>query len=509
MMRIAVGGLVHETNTFAPTPTTLADFDMDGSSPRVQRGAGLVATLSRGSAPMAGILRELGAAPHVTLVPLLWAEAQPGGLVTREAFDVLAGEFLQGLDQVLEAAGPLSAGPLSAVVLDLHGAMVVEGLPDAEGWLLQEVRQRLGEGPFLAAALDFHGNLSAGMVEASDLLIGYRTYPHVDMAETGARAARETLGWLARGARPAKAFARLPYLIPIHAQSTLGGPMAALVTLQGQLDRQFAATTSLFAGFPPADIRDCGPAILAYAPDQAGADAAVAQLEAAALAAEPAFAAIGLRTGFDAVREAMGHPPDHPVIIVDTQDNPGAGATSDTMGLVRELLAQGAQDAVVAVIHDPAAAGLAHAAGVGGIVTADLGGRGASPGAGPLRGDFRVEALGDGAFTGSGGYYRNTALNFGPMALLRVAESGVRVIVGSRRAQAGTQAIFRHLGLDPARIGILGLKSSVHFLADFADLTPDILYAAFPGLNAADPAEFDYRNLRPDVRRRPRAGPQG
>lgn len=219
--------------------------------------------------------------------------------------------------------------------------------------------------------------------------------------------------------------------------------------------------------------------------------------------AEPAFAAIGLRQGPEAVRHALQQAGGAPVILVDTQDNPGAGATSDTMGLVREALAQGAPDAVVAVIHDPDAAARAHSAGLGAELQLSLGGRGDSPGAGPLAARFVVEALGDGRFAGTGGYYNGDILNFGPMALLRVAGSGVRLITGSNRAQAGTQAIFRHLGLDPAGIAVIGLKSSVHFLADFAGLTERIHYASFPGLNTADPAEFGYRNIRPAIRRRP------
>lgn len=497
-MRIAVGGLVHETNTFAPEPTGLADFDTHGSSLPVLRGPALLSARLGDSSPLAGLLRALratGAEP----VPLIWAEAQPGGTVTAAAFRALTDEFLASL---------AAAGPLDAVVLDLHGAMVAEGIEDAEGWLLRRIRDLLGPAPFVAAALDFHGNLSADMVEFSDLLIAYRTYPHVDMAETGARVVRETVGWLARGQKPAKAMARLPFLIPIHAQSTLIAPMAGLMAGLGQTDAALQATTSLLPGFPPADIRDCGPTVLAYAPDAATAGTALRRIEAAALAAEPAFAAIGLRDGPAAVAHALTRAAETggPVILVDTQDNPGAGATSDTMGLVRELAAQGAADAVVAVIHDPAAARRAHEAGPGALLALELGGRGQATGAGPLTGAFRVEALGDGRFAGTGGYYNGAALNFGPMALLQLEGSGVRLIVGSNRAQAGTQAIFRHLGLDPARAGILGLKSSVHFLADFADLTPEIVYGAFPGLNTADPAEFPYRRLDPARRRRPAPG---
>ncbi len=491
--RIAVGGIVHETNTFAPTPTTLADFDTHGSSQPILRGEALLTAFPAGGGSIGGVMRALQGA-EVEIVPLLWAAAQPGGRVTAEAYATLAGDLLARLQ---------AAGPLDAVVLDLHGAMVVDGIEDAEGWLLSRIREAVGPEPFVSAVLDFHGNLSAEMVRNSDLICAYRTYPHVDMESSGARLVGQTLHWLTSGTRPAKAFAQGRYLIPIHAQCTLIDPMAGLVAVQEHLDARYRALTSVLPGFPPADIADCGPSVLAYAPDQDGADAAVAALVHGLAMAEPAFAAIGLRQGPEAVRHALQQAGGAPVILVDTQDNPGAGATSDTMGLAREALAQGAPDAVVAVIHDPDAAARAHSAGLGAELQLSLGGRGDSPGAGPLAARFVVEALGDGRFAGTGGYYNGDILNFGPMALLRVAGSGVRLILGSNRAQAGTQAIFRHLGLDPAGIAVIGLKSSVHFLADFAALTDRIHYASFPGLNTADPAEFGYRNIRAAIRRRP------
>lgn len=495
--RIALGGIVHETNTFAPKLTVLADFDTHGSSLPILRGAALLSAFDRGGGSIGGAVRALQAA-GADIVPLLWASAQPGGLVAGDAFAALAEEFLAGLP---------AAGRLDAVVLDLHGAMVVEGIEDAEGWLLHRIRQIVGPDTFVSAVLDFHGNVSAAMVSDSDLLFAYRTYPHVDMEASGARLVRETLGWLARRRRPAKAFTQGEFLIPIHAQSTLIQPMAGLVALQDEIDRRYGALTSLLPGFPPADIADCGPAVLAYAADQTAADNAVAVLAEGLTAVEPAFSAIGVRQGRDAVADAIRRASTLavPVILVDTQDNPGAGASSDMMGLVRELVAQGAPDAVVAVIHDPEAAAHAHAAGQGARLDLVLGGKGDSLGAGPLQARFVVRALGDGRFAGTGGYYNGDALNFGPMALLQIAGSAVQVVVGSHRAQAGTQSIFRHLGLDPVRFDIIGLKSSVHFLADFADLTPEIHYVAFPGLNTADPAEFDYRRLRPQIRRRPRA----
>ncbi|MDQ2065906.1 M81 family metallopeptidase [Xinfangfangia sp. CPCC 101601] len=487
-LRIAIGGIQHETNSFAPVLTRYADFDSTGSSPPILRGEALLA--HDGAGALGGILRALRQS-DAQILPLIWAEAQPGGIIERTAFDALTEGLFEALDQ---------AGPLDAVVLDLHGAMVAQGTQDAEGWLLTELRQRLGPDCFIAAALDFHGNLSTQMVAQSDFLLSYRTYPHVDMAETGARVVEAALGWLARGQRPAKAFAQGDFLIPIHAQSTLIAPMTRLAALQRRAERD-GAVSSFLPGFPPADVADCGPSILAYAQDQATADAALSVLRQGLHEAEADFAAIGLLDGPAAVAQALRPGAVSPAILVDTQDNPGAGASSDTTGMLRALLAVNAPDAVVAVLHDPQAAALAHEKGVAAHFDLAFGGSGDQP----WRGEVTVEALGDGSFAGTGGYYNGNPLNFGPMALLRLRGSGVQVIVGSVRAQAGTRAIFHHLGLDPAKIAVIGLKSSVHFMADFAEVAGEVIYAAFPGLNRADPSEFPYQNLRPGLRLKPQA----
>lgn len=493
--KIAVAGLIHETNTFTPTPTTYADFDLFGSSPPILRGEKILSAFRDEGCSMGGILDALRRA-DVEIIPLLWCAAQPGGIVDGETFERLLGEIINALK---------AAGPVDAVILDLHGAMVVEDIEDAEYVILDRIRHATGTETFISAVLDFHGNISREMVQASDFLVAYRTYPHIDMGEAGIRTATGTLRYLANGTKPAKAFAQLPYLIPIHAQCTLIQPMKGLLKVMENADKACDAVTSLLPGFPPADIYDCGPSVLAYAPDQKRADAALEQVLSAAIMAEPAFAGIGLRSGDEAVAYALQRVKEtgKPVIVVDTQDNPGAGATSDTMGLVEALLNQNAPDAVVAVIHDPDAAHQAHAAGIGATLSLNLGGKGDFADTRPLQGVFHVEALGNGSFAGTGAYYNNAELNFGPMALLRIADSGVKVIVGSHRAQAGTQAIFRHLGLDPNKIDIVGLKSSVHFLADFGSLTPDVVYAAFPGLNVADPTQLAYRHIRSTVRRKP------
>src|SRR5438874_3076656 len=228
------------------------------------------------------------------------------------------------------------------------------------------------------------------------------------------------------------------------------------------IDQGTAAHLSLNMGFPPADIRDVGPSITAYGATQAAADAAADALFSALLSAEGEFAAHRPLPATEAVARAMriSASASRPVVLSDTQDNPGAGAPSNTTGLMAELLRQGAERAVAGIMHDPVAAAAAHRVGVGGSV-GTLGGGGTGPGQEPLPGPWRVAALSDGRFRGSSAMLRAAETTMGPTALL--ARAGVEVLVASIRQQPIHREVFTHIGVDLASRAIVALKSSAHF----------------------------------------------
>ena len=191
-----------------------------------------------------------------------------------------------------------------------------------------------------------------------------------------------------------------------------------------------------------------------------------------------------------------------PIILADTQDNPGAGGHADTTSLVRALVASGLRHVLAGVICDPEAAARAHGAGEGASVELSVGGRSGMPGESPLAARFKVIALGDGRFTGTGPFYHGARFELGPMALLEIG--GVQVAVASRKQQAADRAMFRHLRAEPSEYAVLALKSSVHFRADFAPIAGRILVVEAPGPNVADPAKLPFRRLRPGMRTSPR-----
>ncbi len=249
-------------------------------------------------------------------------------------------------------------------------------------------------------------------------------------------------------------------------------------------------------GFPYADFPDCGPALAAYADTAAAAEEAADDF-LAFLRSREAQCGSEILPARDAVAVAMREPRG-PVLIADTQDNPGGGGHGDTTGLLAELIRQEAHGAVVCLINDAERAGRCHDAGQGGTVRLSLGGK--SDGV-PLDVEATVAVLTDGQFTLMGPMGGGNPANLGPMALIEVA-SGIRVVVASRKMQALDQAILRHVGIEPAACGIIALKSSVHFRADFGPMAARVIVAAAPGPVAADPASLPFRRLRPGLRTR-------
>ncbi|MEX0924201.1 MAG: M81 family metallopeptidase [Rhodovibrionaceae bacterium] len=494
-MRIAVGGFQHETNTFAPSKATYADFTTAGAWPGLTRGEKLLPAIAGINIPIAGFCAK-GKELDFELVPLSWAQATPSAQVTEDAFERIVAQILEDLE---------AARNLDGVYLDLHGAMVTEHQQDGEGEILRRVRNVVGELP-IVVSLDLHANATPEMFELSDALIAYRTYPHVDMAATGARCAHYLHRLLKQGAVAGRAYRQLPFLIPLTGGCTMVDPAGSLYKRLGELERQGAVSASFNAGFGPADIWHCGPSVQVYAARQGEADSLAEGYVEAVLAREAEFAG-----GIYPAREAVAYAKEQaakgrtPIVIADTQDNPGAGGNGDTVGLLRELIEQDAPDAVLGILYDPASAAAAHAAGVGETVDFALGSISGLPGHAPLEGRFEIVALGDGRFTGTGPFYKGARMQLGPMARLRLG--GVEVLLTSSKQQAADQEMFRHLGVEPAEREIVALKSSVHFRADFQPIAAEVIVAAAPGPNPVDHRDLDYRNLRPGVRLMP-GGPE-
>jgi microcystin degradation protein MlrC len=375
MTRIAVGGFLHETNTFAPTKATYDAFVHGGGWPSMVRGQDVL-TIRNINVGLAGFI---GAAETRgwELVPTIFAAATPSAHVTGDAYERIAKVIVDGI---------ASAGSIDAVYLDLHGAMVAEHFDDGEGEILSRVRKVIGKDVPLVVSLDLHANVTPDMVEHTDALIAYRTYPHVDMADTGRACARHLALLLKSKQRFAKAFRQLPFLIAISWQATCDQPTKGIYEKLAALESDAVPTLSFAPGFPAADFVDCGPSVFAYGRTQADADAAADTIAAIIESHEDDFDG-RIYSPDEGVQLAMAlsKTAKKPIIIADTQDNPGAGGDSDTTGMLRALVRNRAERAATGVIYDPESARAAHQAGVGATVTLALGGKSGIPGDAPYK----------------------------------------------------------------------------------------------------------------------------
>src|SRR5262249_1425499 len=299
------------------------------------------------------------------LVPTISCGASPSAHVTEDAFERVVKVMIDGIRD---------AGPLDAVYLDLHGAMVTEHFDDGEGEILRRVRQVIGKILPLVVSLDLHANVTPAMVEHADALIAYRTYPHVDMADTGRAAAKHLALLLSSKQRFAKAFRQLPFLIPISWQCTNDQPNKSIYEQLAALESEAVPTLSFAPGFPAADFADCGPSVFAFGRTQADADTAADKIAAIIESHEDDFDG-KIYSPDEGVQLAMqlSKAAKKPIIIADTQDNPGAGGDSDTTGMLRALVRNKAECAATGVIYDPESAKAAHQAGVGATVSLALG----------------------------------------------------------------------------------------------------------------------------------------
>ncbi|MBR8363597.1 M81 family metallopeptidase [Burkholderia sp. AU19243] len=490
-MKILIAGFQHETNTFAPTKASFQSFVQGEGFPPLARGVDVL-NLRDVNVPIGGFINVTQAQGH-ELIPVIWAGASASAHVTVDAFERIAGEI----------TGAVEAGGFDAVYLDLHGAMVAEHTDDGEGELLERVRALVGDSMPLVVSLDLHANVTERMLKHADAMVAYRTYPHVDMAETGERAAHLLDRLIAEKRKFTRVVRRVPFLIPVNGMCTLIAPARDMYTALASLERDTGVSLSFAPGFPAADFPECGPVIWGYGFDNDVLTKAIDSLYARMLAEESSWE-VPFLTPDEAVVEAMriGRNADKPVIIADTQDNPGVGGDSNTMGMVRALLRNGATDAAVGVIWDADAAAAAHRAGVGARIELALGGRSGVPGDEPLNGMFEVDHVSDGRFRFDGPMLNGMTGELGPVACLRI--DGVRIAVSSVKMQIFDRNLYRVAGIQPEQMKILVNKSSVHFRADFQAIAETILVAKAPGPMAADPADLPWQRLDPHIRVRPK-----
>ncbi|RUL84677.1 M81 family metallopeptidase [Tautonia sociabilis] len=479
-MRIAVGGLMHESNTFSGSRTTLDDFRA-GS---LADGDALVPIWRDAHHEVGGFL-EGASRFGFEAVPTTMAWATPGGPVDDAVLD----------EVVARIASALRREPVDGLLLALHGAMVTPNHPDADGEVLRRLREAVGPKFPIVASLDFHANVSPAMAEHADALVGYQTYPHIDQRERGVLAARLASAIVRGDLRPSTALVSPPMVINLLGQETDREPMRSLMELARSLEaRPGIATVSVMAGFPYADVPEMGPSIIAVSDD----DPDLARDVAAELGERmwSIRRALDVRSpdAAEAVRQAIASDRP-PVVLVDLGDNIGGGTPGDGTVLLAELIRQGARDAIV-VLHDPEAAAHARALGPGGRFERAVGGRGIADHGGPVAVSGEVRSLHDGTWVEDQARHGGRRLNDqGPTAVVELP-GPITLVLNTLRTPPFSLGQLTSLGLDPAAQRILVAKAAVAYKAAYGPIAGEIIPVDTPGITAIDPRRFAYRHIR-------------
>lgn len=466
--RVFLAGLGHESCGFTPLRTAFADFG-------VQRGDDLL----RAGGVIAGALDVLRAAGAVPVAGLsAWAGVS--GLVEHAAWDALAGELIARLTR--------AAPRIDAVFLSLHGSLTVDGLDDAQGLLLEGVRAIVGPGRPVVAALDLHASVTPRMIAATDAFVGFRTAPHRDQRETGARGARLLMRILVEGRRPAMAQVRIPLLLPGEFAQTETEPTAGL--WRGAVERETEPglwCVSILDGFPWVDAPCNEASVVVVGEPVQRVRAAAEDLAAAVWAARAEFyasvptapVAEGLRLAGAWAAEGRA------VVLSDTGDNPTAGAPQDRADVVAALREAGLRNAVIALLVDAPAVAAARRVGRGAAVDMEVGGT-LAPGDSP-RVRLRGHVVAVAADTAAG-------------SVCVIEDRGVRVVIGERRLGMTAPSFLRAIGVEPFRPGqVLVLTIGYLFPAYVDELRarPEArsLLLLSPGATSLDPRTFPFRRV--------------
>lgn len=495
-MRIALGGLFHESNTFCRPLTTLADYERT----RLYLREEMLAPLRGTDTEVGGFLRgadELGFEP----VPTSYAWAWPAGPLTEECFRTLLQRLTDEVRQATE-----QPGGVDGMLLQVHGAMVAEHEPDPDGTIIAAVRTALPPGAPLVVTFDFHANLSPLMVSSCNALIGYDTYPHVDLSDRG----REAAGLLVRAIRgevhPVMALAKPPLMPHIVTQRTADGPMAELMALARDAERQPGVLrVSVAGGFAYADVPRMGMGIVVVA----DGDAELAA-ETAARLADEAWSrrerfCVTLPGPEEAVREALlTDASSGPVVLADVADNVGGGAPGDGTALLVELLRHRCQGAVV-MLADAEAVQACVQAGVGSRVSLLVGGKNDSLHGAPVPVEAHVRALTDGTFRNRGPMRDGLVDHMGRCAVLVVdgdpqapggPEEGLLVVVTERKLPQWNLEQLRSLGIEPSLRRVVVCKGAIAHRAAYAPIASRLIEVETPGCCAGDVRRFEYSQIR-------------
>lgn len=483
-MKILIARLNHETNTFSPVPTPLEAFAPSYGDQALRDNLGMRTAM----AAFIDLAQGLGA----TLVTPVSAMSNPSGLVHAAAYDELTRRIVE------------AAPGCDAILLDLHGAMVAENSPDGEGDLLERVRAAAPGVP-MGVALDLHGNITPKMIANADVMVGFKTYPHIDMYETGEHAGRLLLAMLRGEQRYTVRWHQLPLMSHTLRSTTLQGAMLRAVDAARAEEAEGMPAVSVFAGFSLADIEAPFISVVAtgLADDPATAQAAADRIAASIWSARTEFVYDSEPLTESLLRaQALAIGASRPVLLLDHSDNCMSGGTCDAMDVLQAALAEGLTDIAVGPLCDSEAVAELVAAGVGARVTVRLGNKvpltQLNVTKEPVSLTGTVLAISDGQYTVTGPIYTGARCDMGRTVLFDTGSA--QIVVTEKAHEPWDLGVFSCVGLDPTAHRFVLLKSRMYCRPVFVPLASALVECDSPtGVTSSNYALFPFKNLRRPV----------
>ena len=487
-MRLAVVGLLHETNTFSPHPTGPDDFPLMPVGADQSSIVGIITgqqlwNVHAGAKTTVAGFHAADSLPGVDVVPLVFATTPPSGIITKPAFDKVAGHIEQALRE---------QGPFDGILMAQHGASVSEEFPDADAAMIQRVRATVGEGVPIGVVVDTHGNISPAQVGAATVTLAWQTNPHVDCRERGLRAA-ELIAATVRGEiNPAQAVVNPPMALNILNQGTVKDPMKTFLAAARELEVEPGMlSASIGEGFPYSDVEHLGMAFVAIADgDRAKAQAGAARLARLAWEMREQCDSIAPEPD-EAIDRALADPDPRPVVLLDVGDNVGAGTPGDS-AILLEALIRKRVPSFLCTVWDAAA--VEATARVGAQVDLEVGGKTDPLYGPPVRIRGTVRAVGNDAWEdrkASGGW---VAFDAG-LAVVVDLDGGGTVMLTERAVPAAGAGQYAALGVDAADHRII-VSKAVYSTRDGYPMASKFIEVDTPGLAASNMARFTFHHRR-------------
>jgi len=479
--KVLTAEISHETNYFSLHKTGKKAF-MDRYA---LLGEAAIAERGDENTELAGFL-DAGHAHDWQVVHALSAAAGPSGKIRRKAFDWLCEPILVSIKKQ----------QFDGLLLGLHGAMGLDFCDDGEGELLQRIRNLVGKELPIAITLDPHANVSEQMCELADIIVSFKTYPHVDMRDTGRHAGEILQRTMAGEIKPRTIFVSRPMLEEVNGGRTDIGPMIERIAKARTYETQddvFAV--SINAGFASAGVARVGPTVLVTGQGDFSAHTAFAETIADDIWKRRFEVLNDYLSVTEAAKIAAAYISSRgPLVIADYADNPGAGGYGDSTELLRALLEAGVKNTCFGPMVDGEVAQILHSAVVGEQIQISLGGK-TDPqfGGGPLSLDAELVSISDGEFIGDGPMLHGLSGNFGPSAVIRV--EGIEILVVSIPRQILDLQQFKAFGINPQHKRVVALKSMQHFRAAFEPIAGEVIVCDSGALCTPRYDRLPYRNV--------------